>query len=128
MAGVAEDAVSINGFNAGEVTVDDSALDHSIYDEEFTSYGHTYKHQILIGEITTHAYSSSGNKFNTDPNKFALGCYGIDGWTNCTLEKSQEIGTYTTEEAPDILSIINGDDAFEIKEGETLPTLKVFNE
>ena len=29
---------------------------------------------------------------------------------------------------PDILSIINVNDAFEIKEGETLPTLKVFNQ
>ena len=48
-------------------------------------------------------------------------------YDHCTPEASLGVGTYTTEEAPDILSIINGDDAFEIKSGETLPTLKVFN-
>jgi hypothetical protein len=37
------------------------------------------------------------------------------------------ISNAINDSVPDILSIINGDDAFEIKEGETLPTLKAFN-
>ena len=84
---------------------------------------------ISIGQITTEFTSNysnyTGNKWNKDPNGIALGCYGKN--PSCTLEESNAIGSYTTEEAPDILSIINGDDAFEIKEGDTLPTLKVFN-
>ena len=124
LGGISSMGASVNGFNAGKVSVDDSKLHHSIYDEEFN--GH--KHQIILGEITGNGRDrNSNNKYNSNPNGKALGCYGVDGWTSCTLEKSQEIGTYTTEEEPDILSIINGDDAFEIKEGDTLPTLKAFN-
>ncbi len=37
------------------------------------------------------------------------------------------ISNTINDSIPDILSIINGDNAFEIKQGETLPTLKVFN-
>ena len=124
LGGISSMGASVNGFNAGKVSVDDSALDHSIYDEEFNGK----KHQIILGEITGNGRNgSSNNKFNTNPNGKALGCYGVDGWTSCTLEIYEATGTYTTEEAPDILSIINGDDAFEIKEGETLPTLKALN-
>ena len=85
-------------------------------------------YQIIIGEISaTGRDGHSNNKFNTDPNGKALGCYGFSDWTSCTQEKLELTGTYTTEETPSILSIINGDDAFEIKDGETLPTLKIFN-
>ncbi len=124
LAGISSMGASVNGFNAGTVSVDDSALDHSIYDEVFNGN----KHQIILGEITGNGRNgNSNNKFNTNPNGKALGCYGVDGWSSCTLEINESAGTYTTEDAPSILSIINGDDAFEIKSGETLPTLKVFN-
>ena len=55
----------------------------------------------------------------------------------CTDANSELVGVYTNEATPDILSIINADsddedsspdNAFEILEGETLPTLKVFNQ
>ena len=99
-----------NCFNAGTINVPES-----------TSYR-------KVGQILHETNSdSTGNKFNTDPNGFAIGCIGVPGYDHCTLEASNNVGTYTTEEAPDILSIINGDNAFEIKQGETLPTLKVFN-
>ena len=46
-----------------------------------------------------------------------------------TLEIYEAAGTYTTEEAPDILSIINGDGAFNDELDEDgLPTLKAFNQ
>ena len=125
LGGISSEGGSVNGFNAGVVSVDDSALDHSIYDEEFNGN----KHQIILGEITGDGRNgNSNNKYNSNPNGKALGCYGFPEWTSCTLEINEAAGTYTTESAPDILSIINGDDAFEIKPGETLPTLKVFNQ
>ena len=79
---------------------------------------------LYIGEINGNIYNSTGNKFK-NPNGVALACIGR--WNECNLEASQNVGVYTTEDAPDIMSVINGDDAFEILEGETLPTLKVFN-
>ena len=128
LGGISSMGSSVNGFNAGVVSVDDSALDHSIYDEEFTSGSTINKHEIILGEITGNGRNgNSNNKFNTNPNGKALGCYGFESWSSCTLELNVGAGTYTTESAPDILSIINGDDAFEIKQGETLPTLKAFN-
>ena len=99
-----------NCFNAGTINVPESTS------------------QRKVGQILNETNNNStGNKFNTDPNGFAIGCIGIPGYDSCTPEASQNVGVYTTEETPDILSIINGDDAFEIKSGETLPTLKVFN-
>ncbi|MBR4830280.1 MAG: hypothetical protein IKZ96_00740 [Bacilli bacterium] len=128
IGGITDWTKATNSFNSGIIEINDSALEHPISEDEFIEYGHTYKHSILIGQIiATRDLSSSGNKYNTDPNKMAFGCYGLSGWTDCSLEQSETAGTYTTEAAPDILSIINGDDAFEIKPGETLPTLKVFN-
>ena len=123
-------STTTNCFNAGTITIDDSALDHPVAQDEIDDgWGNIGKHSMYIGQILGQkSTSSSGNKFNTDPNGFAIGCIGLPGWDSCTPELSEQIGTYTTEEAPDILSIINGDDAFEIKEGDTLPTLKVFNE
>ena len=119
------DAVT-NSFNAGTLTIDDSALGHSIYDEEYTSYGETYKHNIWIGEINSYILSSgsSNNKFNTDPNNKSYYCF-----SNCTQENLDTVGVYTTESTPSILSVINGDNAFndELDE-EGLPTLKAFNE
>ena len=113
-----------NCFNGGTITFDDSALDEPI-NMNISEYNY-----ISIGQITTESTSDysnyTGNKWNTDANGLALGCYGKTPY--CTLEESASIGSYTTESTPDILSIINGDDAFEIKEGDTLPTLKVFNE
>ncbi|MBR3489963.1 MAG: hypothetical protein IKH36_00575 [Bacilli bacterium] len=113
-SGINVGGISVSGakdcFNAGTITVPESTS------------------QRKVGQII-HEYntSSTGNKFNTDPNGFAIGCIGLPGWDSCTSESSLGVGTYTTEEAPDILSIINGDNTFEIKQGETLPTLKVFN-
>ena len=107
-----------NSFNAGNI--------------EFTGQSITGDgHQIFKGEIrglfsVGDPYPNPGNKFNTNQNGKAIGCIGI--YDTCTDTVSEQFGTYTTESTPDILSIINGDDAFEIKEGETLPTLKVFNQ
>jgi hypothetical protein len=104
-----------NSFNAGTITYDASAITTPMS-----------TNTIYFGEITgTYRSGSSGNKFKNQ-NGFALGCYGVD--SSCTLEQSQAVGTYTRDDAPDILSIINGDDAFEILEGEELPTLKAFNQ
>ena len=117
-----------NNFNAGTITLDDSALGHSIYDEEFTNtYGDTYKHSIYIGEINANYTSeSSGNRYNTDPNNKPFYCTS-DFWY-CTQEKLDAVGTYTTESTPSILSIINGDNAFNDELDEDgLPTLRVFN-
>lgn len=113
-SGINVGGISVSGakncFNAGTINVPESTS------------------QRKVGQILNETNSSStGNRFNTDPNGFAIGCIGLPGWDSCTSESSLGVGTYTTEEAPDILSIINGDDAFEIKQGETLPTLKVFN-
>ena len=123
-------STTTNCFNAGTITIDDSALDHPVAQDEIDDgWGNIGKHTMYIGQILgQNSTSSSGNKFNTDPNGFAVGCIGLPGWDSCTTESSNQVGVYTTEDAPDILSIINGDDAFEIKEGDTLPTLKVFNE
>ncbi len=130
LGGISSMGASVNGFNAGIATVDDSALDHSIYDEEFISGSTIQKHQIIIGEITSNGRNgNSNNKFNTNPNGKALGCYEVEGWTSCTLEKALEAGTYTDEETPSILSIINGDNAFNDElDGDGLPTLRAFNE
>jgi hypothetical protein len=115
-SGINVGGISVSGanncFNAGTINVPES----------------TY--QRKVGQIL-HEYntSSTGNKFNTDPNGFAIGCIGLSGWDSCTSESSLGVGTYTTEEAPDILSIINGDGAFNDELDEDgLPTLKAFNE
>jgi hypothetical protein len=106
-----------NGFNAGNIVIDDSTLDTPIAEDGLS-------HSIRIGQITRQY--GTGNKWNTDPSGHATGCLGI--LSACTQETDEEVGSYTTDEAPLILSIINGNNAFEIKEGDTLPTLKVFNE
>ena len=115
-SGINVGGISVSGanncFNAGTITVPESTS------------------QRKVGQII-HEYntSSTGNKFNTDPNGFAIGCIGLSGWDSCTSESSLGVGTYTTEEAPDILSIINGDGAFNDELDEDgLPTLKAFNE
>ena len=107
---------SINNFNAGTISIADSILNNSYV-------------TTLAGEISSdYGSSHSGNKWNTNPNGKALGCTETTDWTACTIEQSQAAGSYSNEVAPDILGIINGDDAFEVKEGDTLPTLKVFNQ
>ena len=109
-----------NNFNAGNILIDDSALDTPIREDGLS-------HSIRIGQITESYTAREGNKFNTDPNAKAIGCYGI--LSQCTDEASLAVGTYTDEEAPDILSIINGDGAFNDELDEDgLPTLRVFNE
>ena len=119
VSGISSVYNATNCFNAGNITLD--------YAEGVTPMSEDgLAHDLRIGQISE--YSGSNNKFNTDPDGFATGCLtGKRPSENCTIEHSLTVGTYTTEETPDILSIINGDDAFEIKEGETLPTLKVFN-
>ena len=115
-SGINVGGISVSGandcFNAGTITVPESTS------------------QRKVGQII-HEYntSSTGNKFNTDPNGFAIGCIGVPYYDQCTPEASLGVGTYTTEEAPDILSIINGDNAFNDELDEDgLPTLRVFNE
>ena len=126
MGGINANGTAINSFNAGTVLVDETALDHSVSEDSFEGSEDWYRHHhIYIGEIIGETSSSStGNKFNTKSDGYAT-CY----FTNiCDTTASASVGQYTTESTPDILSIINGDDAFEIKEGDTLPTLKVFNQ
>ena len=124
-----------NNFNAGTITIDDSALTTPLVND-LADNGE--KHYIAIGEIGW-GYEDSyrGNKFNTNQNNKALGClYAVEnGLTEpeyigtCLLENSVLVGTYTDEETPSILSIINGDDAYNDELDEYgLPTLKVFNE
>ena len=104
-----------NCFNAGTITISDDILNDGL------------AHNYQIGEIgSDNSSSSSGNKWNHTSNYPALGCANASSYP-CP-EQSAAAGSYTTEETPSILSIINGDDAFEILEGDTLPTLKVFNE
>ena len=108
-----------NCFNAGTMSIlnaDGSPLNPDLINADNERY-------IKIGEITMyHSSSSTGNKFK-NPNGYAVSQVPFSS----TVEQSEAVGVYTEEEVPSILSIINGDDAFEIKEGETLPTLKVFN-
>ena len=108
-----------NSFNAGTLTINDSALDTPL-----SSDG--YNHKLDIGEIAQRygGHQTYNNKFNSNPDGHAVGSYPRDN----VLSESLEVGTYTDEATPSILSIINGDNAFEIKSGETLPTLKVFNQ
>ena len=131
-----------NSFNAGTITLDDSALDHRITEEVVGGQ----KHNIFVGEITaSYGDANTGNKFNTSSSNKALGCFkALEMGTlspseieACTDANSNLVGVYTNEATPDILSIINADsddedsspdNAFEILEGETLPTLKVFNQ
>ena len=130
IAGISLWSKVTNSFNAGTITLDDSPLGHSMYDEEFTNaYGDTYKHSIYLGEINSMRTSgSSNNKFNTDPAKLPYYCPN-NSWTTCTQEDYDTAGVYTNEDTPDILSIINGDNAFNTElDEEGLPTLRVFNE
>ena len=118
IGGISDWGDLVNNFNSGTLSIDNSALQTPIENDEFN-------HTILFGEIVANGvYNSSGNKF-TKENGIAAGCY-LTG--TCTLEESQAVGTYSSEEVPSILSIINVGNAFEITQGETLPTLKVFNE
>ena len=119
--------ISYNGatncFNAGKIEIDDSALTTKIREDGLS-------HRIQIGQITEDKWSGTGNKFNSDPNGYATGCMTeTNPSSSCTLENSLSVGTYTTEETPSILSIINGDNAFNRDLDEKgLPTLKAFNE
>ena len=114
-SGINVGGISVSGanncFNAGTITVPESTS------------------RRKVGQILNETNNNStGNKFNTDPNGFAIGCIGIPGYDHCTSEASLGVGTYTDEEAPDILSIINGDNAFNDELDEDgLPTLRVFN-
>ena len=128
IAGISLWSSVTNSFNAGTITLDDSALGHSIYDEEFVSGDYTYHHSIYIGEINgSYSSSSTGNKYNTNANNKPFYCTS-ENWY-CTQEKLDAVGTYTTEDTPSILSVINGDNAFNTELDEDgLPTLKVFNE
>ena len=107
-----------NSFNSGTITLDDSDLPTPVRDD---SLGHI----VYVGEIQSLYNSNSSNNKFRNASGFALGCYQRG---ECTLEESNAVGISTEDSEPSILSIINGDDAFEIKSGETLPTLKVFNQ
>ena len=110
----------INSFNSGILTIDDSNLTTSLDDAGLGSIKY-------IGEIQSgYNANSTGNKFKNQSGK-ALGCYGID--SSCTLEQNNATGSYTTENVPSILSIINGDNKFNTELDEDgLPTLKAFND
>ena len=113
---------STNSFNAGQIEIDDSDLVVKIANDGLN-------HRIQKGQITADQSSGTGNKWNTDSNGYAIGCMTLaNPNSNCTLANSISIGEYTTEATPDVLSIINGNNAFEILEGDTLPTLKIFNQ
>ena len=112
--------LTTNSFNAGELKIDDSALTTKLSEDGLP-------HVYFIGQINRNNLESTGNKFNTTSEGKALGCVGV--WPGCTEAVSNNIGIYTDEEAPDILSIINGDNAFNDELDEDgLPTLKVFNQ
>ena len=124
-----------NNFNAGTITLNDSALATPLVNDVADD---GEKHYITLGEIGW-GYNDSyrGNKFNTNQNNKALGClYAVEnGLTDpenigtCLPENSSLVGTYTSEDTPSILSIINVDDAYNTELDEDgLPTLKVFNE
>ena len=118
IAGITFNGSATNCFNAGKIDIDETGLETPLTEDE--------RNRIAIGQISF-AQSGSGNKWNTDPNGHASGCLGNSN--NCSLEGDQATGTYTTEDAPDILSIINGDGAFNDELDEYgLPTLKAFNE
>ena len=109
-------------FNAGTVSIVHDNMEP--YTRDFIEA----RSKLKVGEINSLIGNtpSSNNKFNTDSNSKALGCYPFD---TCTLEASETVGTYTSDPAPSILSIINGDNAFNDELDEDgLPTLKVFNE
>ena len=119
------DGTTTNCFNSGTITALDSNSNPLSID-----YLNDPDNYFYLGEINPYYYDgirSTGNKFNTSPDKYAIGRVP----TEYTPEQAELIGTYTTEEVPDILSIINAGEedggAFEILEGETLPTLKAFN-
>ena len=145
IAGIGAQGGSTNSVNTGNITV--TFADES-YISDVDTYGICYDsangnfqagtisygdyqavtnagNRVYVGEINGTTYNSANNKFK-NPNGVAIGCIGY--FNTCTIEASEAVGTYTTEDAPDIMSVINGDDAFEILEGETLPTLKIFNE
>ena len=117
-------STAIDSFNAGTLSIDS---DYDITQDTFgEGYDGPIRNYISIGQISNDNYDeSTGNRFNTDPNGFALACAN---WY-CTAEQSQLTSVYTSESTPSILSIINGDDAYNTELDEDgLPTLKVFNE
>ena len=100
-----------NNFNSGKIILDNKFLSNHFASK--LSYGE------IIGAGTP---ISSGNLFTHNDEVVA------NGYTRLYPElDDSSYGVYTSNNAPDILSTINGDNAFEIKEGDTLPTLKVFN-
>ena len=121
MGGISAVMSSTNSFNAGRVMIDDSALDTPVAEDG-------YSHRIYRGQISYG--SGSGNLFNSDPNGYATGCLTVaNPSSSCTIERSLTVGTYTDEDTPSVLSIINGDGAFNDELDEYgLPTLKAFNE
>ena len=146
ITGINAQGKSVNSVNTGSITVnfaDSSYLTNSeIFGLAASSTNNSFNagpisfgsYEVItdaskyffVSEVTNSNYNSSGNKWNTNPNGVAIGCIGRRN--ECTLEASQEVGQYTTEDEPDILSIINGDNAFNDELDEDgLPTLKVFN-
>ncbi len=125
LAGISAINGANNSFNAGTISFDDDALGHSIYDDTFPDPWNNDQptpHYIALGQICFDKTENGNNKFNTDPNGFAIPSLLY------TAEESLTTGSYTTEEEPSILSIINGDDAFNSELDENgLPTLKAFN-
>ena len=140
MLGITRYGQAQNCFNAGTISIGDSKLDHPVVEDNFDGN----KHKIYLGEILSYHEAGSAwatsknNKFNTNQNNYTLGCfYSLNNGLPfgsyyegiCTTANSDDAGSYTTEDAPDILSIINGDNAFNDELDEDgLPTLKVFNE
>jgi hypothetical protein len=128
MAGVSYRGPAVNSYNAGVLTVDDSDMGTPLNQipNGMKNYG--------IGEIQFNfSDDATGNKWNNNSNLNALGCLtevnNPQLSESCTLQNSNLVGSYTTDPVPSILSIINGDNAYNSDlDEEGLPTLKVFNE
>ena len=105
-----------NAYNSGTIAIGD---------------GYTYSEDINYGNL----YAKKAADF--DPTGLTPSAYYTQegyamGLSRLGSQYSQYEGNYgakiNASQVPDILSIINVNDKFEIKQGETLPTLKVFNQ
>ena len=123
-----------NSYNLGKVS----------FDSRFTEFPSTY-----IGDVIGSYQNMGSNNYFTSIDRYAVGgtrtgsitpeqealtntrlsCTDFDE-ENINPNKSYSCVKSGTSEAvniPTILELINRDDAFELKDGDSLPTLKVFN-
>ena len=94
--------------------------------------GYTYSDDINYGNVYSRQIATDYDATGVTPGAY----YTQDGYamglsrTNTAYRAlDANYGTkINASQAPNVLDIINVDDVFEVKEGETLPTLKVFNQ